>query len=125
MVLSLMVVLLLVLLILGVPIAFAFAFSGLLGGWLADLPLGIIAAAPYNAVISFPLLAIPFFILAGELMNRGKLIDRLVALAETFLSWLKGRLGHVTIVASAFLGAMTGSSVATVAAVSSSVGDKM
>ncbi|WP_096187272.1 TRAP transporter large permease [Evansella halocellulosilytica] len=125
MVLTIMVVLLFILLILGVPIGFTFALSGFLGGWLADLPLGIVATAPYYAVASFPLLAIPFFILAGELMNRGKLIDKLVDVVELFFSWLPGRLGHVTLVSSAFLGAMTGSSVATVAAISSSVGERM
>ena len=125
MILTIMIVLLLVLLILGVPIGFTFALSGLLGGWLAYLPLGTVAASPYYSVASFPLLAIPFFILAGELMNRGKLIDRLVDVVELFFSWLPGRLGHVTLISSAFLGAMTGSSVATVAAMSSSVGERM
>nr|MBA5585022.1 TRAP transporter large permease [Anaerobacillus isosaccharinicus]QOY38471.1 TRAP transporter large permease [Anaerobacillus isosaccharinicus] len=120
-----MIVLLLFLLILGVPIGFTFALSGFLGGWMSNLPLGIVAQAPYYAVASFPLLAIPFFILAGELMNRGKLIDRLVDVVELFFSWLPGRLGHVTLISSAFLGAMTGSSVATVAAMSSSVGGRM
>lgn len=125
MVLTIMIILLLALLILGVPIGFTFALSGLAGGMLGNLPLGIVAATPYHAVASFPLLAIPFFILAGELMNRGKLIDRLVDAVELFFSWLPGRLGHVTIISSAFLGAMTGSSVATVAAMSSSVGERM
>ncbi|PTL38416.1 TRAP transporter large permease [Alkalicoccus saliphilus] len=120
-----MIVLLLLLLIIGVPIGFTFALAGLLGAWMADLPFGMIASMPYYAVASFPLLAIPFFILAGELMNRGKLIDKLIDLIEVFLSWLPGRLGHVTLLSSAFLGAMTGSSIATVAAMSSSVGPRM
>lgn len=116
---------LLLLLLVGVPIGFGFALAGSAGAAAAGLPAGAIASAPYYAVAAIPLLAIPFFILAGELMNRGKLIDRLVDLADSLLSWLRGRLGHVTIVSSAFLGAMTGSSVATVAAVGSSVGDRM
>src|SRR5690606_5671249 len=102
-----------------------FALAGSAGAAATGLPASAIASAPYYAVAAIPLLAIPFFILAGELMNRGKLIDRLVDLADSLLSWLRGRLGHVTIVSSAFLGAMTGSSVATVAAVGSSVGDRM
>lgn len=125
MILTIMIVTLIILLILGVPIGYTFAISGLIGAILANLPIGIVAAAPYHAVASFPLLAIPFFILAGELMNRGKLIDRLVDVVQLFLSWLPGRLGHVTLISSAFLGAMTGSSVATVAAMSSSVGERM
>lgn len=116
---------LLLLLLVSVPIGFGFALAGSAGAEAAGLPASAIAGAPYYAVAAIPLLAIPFFILAGELMNRGKLIDRLVDLADSLLSWLRGRLGHVTIVSSAFLGAMTGSSVATVAAIGSSVGDRM
>jgi tripartite ATP-independent transporter DctM subunit len=116
---------LLLLLLIGLPIGFAFALAGGAGAAVAGLPAGAIASAPYFAVAAIPLLAIPFFILAGELMNRGRLIDRLIDLANVFFSWLPGRLGHVTTVSSAFLGAMTGSSVATVAAVGSSVGERM
>ena len=107
---------LLVLLIIGIPVGFTFAAAGIIGGFLAKFNLGTIASTAYYGIYAFALLAIPLFILAGELMNRGKLIDRLVSLAETVFFWLKGRLGHVVIVACAFLGAMTGSSVATVAA---------
>ena len=120
-----MVAVLFVLLIIGIPVGFTFAAAGILGGWLAKFNLGTITSTAYYGVYQFALLAIPLFILAGELMNRGKLIDRLTALAEKLLFWLKGRLGHVAIVVSAFLGAMTGSSVATVAAVSGILGDKM
>lgn len=125
MTLVIVIIVLLLLLIVGAPIGFAFALAGIVGAVLAGLPLSSIAGTPYPAAASFPLLAIPFFILAGELMNRGRLIDRLVDLAESIFFWLPGRIGHVTVVASAFLGAMTGSSVATVAAVSSSVGERM
>lgn len=116
---------LLFLLIIGVPIGFGFAIAGIAGTAAAGLPTGTVSSAPYFAVASVPLLAIPFFILAGELMNRGKLIDRLIDVADSLLGWLPGRLGHVTTVSSAFLGAMTGSSVATVAAVGASVGGRM
>lgn len=116
---------LLVLLIIGIPVGFTFAAAGIIGGFLAKFNLGTIASTAYYGIYAFALLAIPLFILAGELMNRGKLIDRLVSLAETVFFWLKGRLGHVVIVACAFLGAMTGSSVATVAAISSSMGERM
>jgi len=116
---------LLILLLIGVPIGFGFALAGSAGAAAAGLPASAIAGAPYYAVAAIPLLAIPFFILAGELMNRGRLIDRLIDLSNSVLNWLPGRLGHVTTVSSAFLGAMTGSSVATVAAVGSSVGERM
>ena len=116
---------LLLLLIIGVPIGFGFAVAGIAGTVMAGLPVGTVSNAPYFALASVPLLAIPFFILAGELMNRGKLIDRLIGVADSLLAWLPGRLGHVTMVSSAFLGAMTGSSVATVAAIGGSVGGRM
>lgn len=116
---------LIVLLIIGIPVGFTFAAAGIIGGWIAKFNLGTITSTAFYGIYQFALLAIPLFILAGELMNRGKLIDRLVNLAEKFLFWLKGRLGHVCIVASAFLGAMTGSSVATVAAISGCLGEKM
>ena len=120
-----MILVLLIALLVGVPVGFTFALSGVVGGIMAGFPLGTISSSSYYALASFPLLAIPLFILAGELMNQGKLIDRLVDVSELFLFWLPGRLGHVSIVSSAFLGAMTGSSVATVAAISGSVGQKM
>lgn len=112
-------------LVTGVPVAFAFAASGLAGAVMSVFPLGTITSTTYYALASFPLLAIPLFILAGELMNHGKLTDRLSNLNELFLFWLPGRLGHVSIVTSALLGAMTGSSVATVAAVGGALGQKM
>lgn len=125
MTLALMVILLVVLLVIGIPVGFTFAMSGILGAILSGLNLGTITSSSYYTLTSIPLLAIPLFILAGEIMNQGKLIDKLVDLVELLLFWLKGRLGHVAIVASAFLGAMTGSSVATVAAISSSMGKRM
>lgn len=122
---TLMIFILFIFLFIGVPIGFSFALSGLLGGCLSGLPLGTLTGTPYQAVSSFPLMAIPFFLLAGELMNQGKLIDRLVDFTDFTLSWLKGRLGYVTVISSAFLGAMTGSSVATVAAIGGSIGERM
>jgi tripartite ATP-independent transporter DctM subunit len=120
-----MIVLLFALLVIGVPVGFTFAASGIVGGFLSNFPIATISSSTYYGLASFPLLGIPLFILAGELMNRGKLIDRLVDVSELCFYWLPGRTGHVGIVSSAFLGAMTGSSVATVAAVSSSLGQKM
>lgn len=125
MILAGMILVLLALLVIGIPVGFTFAAAGILGGFLGHFPLATVSSSSYYALSSFPLLAIPLFILAGELMNRGKLIDRLVDLNELFLFWLPGRLGQVSIVSSAFLGAMTGSSVATVAAISSSMGQRM
>ena len=122
---GIVIALLLIVLVLGVPIGLAFAVAGILGVNIAGLPLSTVSSTPYYSLSSFPLLAIPFFILAGQLMNRGQLVKRLVDFVELFMGWVAGRLGYITIIASAFLGAMTGSSVATVAAIGGSVGDAM
>ncbi|RSK55303.1 TRAP transporter large permease [Bacillus canaveralius] len=114
-----------ILLLINVPIGASFYLSTFLGAENANIPFETFASMPFQATHSFPLLAIPFFILAGQIMNHGKLVSRLVDLAEMLLYWLKGMLGYVTIIASAFLGAITGSSVATVAAVGSIIGNRM
>ncbi|GAA1487965.1 TRAP transporter large permease [Brachybacterium sacelli] len=125
MIIGLVILFLIIVLLLGLPIGLAFALAALVGVVFTDLPLASLGGTAYPAVATIPLLAIPFFILAGEMMNRGRLIDRLVDLADRALFWLPERIGHVTVVASAFLGAMTGSSVATVAAVGTAVGKRM
>jgi C4-dicarboxylate transporter DctM subunit len=114
-----------VLLVLAVPICAAFAMAAFFGANWNGLSLDTFSSLPYQTVNSFLLLSIPFFILTGVIMNQGKLIGRLIDLAEMLLFWLKGMLGYVTIIASAFIGAITGSSVATVAAVGSIIGNRM
>lgn len=71
----------------------------------------------FSALDSFPLMAIPYFILAGALMEGGGLSKRLCALADAFVGWLPGGIGIVTIVSCAFFGAISGSAPATVAAI--------
>ena len=116
---------LLVLLVVGVPVGVAFALLVMVRAeaWNIDLPS--LAAIPYDAVSSFPLLAIPLFLLGGELMNRGGLIRQLTAVCDVLLGWVRAPLGHVMILASALMGAITGSSVATVAAIGGTVGREM
>lgn len=114
-----------VLLVVGLPIGIAFALPTMLAVERLGYPLATVTTVPHQAVSSFTLLAIPFFLLLGQIMDAGGLMERLVALANRFMSRLRGALGYVTIVASAFVGAMTGSSVATVAAISSTVGQRM
>jgi tripartite ATP-independent transporter DctM subunit len=74
---------------------------------------------------SFALLAIPFFILAGQLMNRGGIARRLIAFAESLVGVLPGGLAHVNIVAAMFFGAISGSSAAAASAVGSVMGPHM
>ncbi|MCM3389369.1 TRAP transporter large permease [Ureibacillus chungkukjangi] len=119
------VVVLIAILMIGVPIGVTFAISALLGGQLLDIPFASFASLSNQAVSSFSLLAIPLFILAGQIMNQGSIISQLIQLSEKLLKKIHGSLGYVTVLASAFLGAITGSSVATVSAIGSSIGHKM
>lgn len=116
---------LLLLLVIGTPIGAAFALVVIFNAdkWSID-PFSL-AALPYETITSFPLLAIPLFLLVGELMNRGGLITQLIAICDMFLRKVRASLGHIMILASAMMSAITGSSVATVAAIGSTIGPEM
>ena len=94
--------------ILGVPIAFAFGLAALAGLLWADMPFNILAEKMVFSVDSFPLMAIPFFMLAGELMNRGGLARRIVNVALAVVGHVKGGLGYVTILAACVLSSLSG-----------------
>jgi C4-dicarboxylate transporter, DctM subunit len=81
---------------------------------LPNLPL-----VAYNGATSFPLLAIPLFILAGAIMNASGISQRLIAFASALFSWIRGGLAHVSIGASLFFAEISGSAVADVAALGS------
>jgi tripartite ATP-independent transporter DctM subunit len=119
------VVLLFVLLVIGLPIGFAFALVVVANAKAWNIELEGIAAIPFDNISNFPLLAIPLFLLGGELMNRGGLIAQLTAVCDAFMRWTRAPLGYVMVVASALMGAITGSSVATVAAIGGTVGSQM
>lgn len=116
---------LLALLIVGVPVGVAFALLVMVRAEAWNIDLASLASIPYHTVSNFPLLAIPLFLLAGELMNRGGLIRQLTAICDILLGWLRAPLGHLMVLASALMGSFTGSSVATVAAIGSTVGPEM
>lgn len=101
----------------GVPIPFAIGISTLLGFWLIDIPVVSLAQSSFNAVSSIPLMAVPLFVLAGALMERGGLADRLVAFARSLVGGYAGALGIVTVLACMFFAAISGSGPATAAAV--------
>ena len=102
---------------LGVPIAFALLASGVALMWqLQMFDPQILAQNIINGADSFPLLAAPLFILAGEVMNVGGLSRRIVNLALAFVGHVRGGLGYVTIVAACLLAALSGSAVADAAA---------
>lgn len=107
-----------VLLLLTVPIGYAIGISSLIAiYYYSDIPLIIIAQKAITGVDSFPLLAIPFFMLAGNLMSSGGIAKRLVNFFDTLLGHVTGGLGMVTIVVCMFFAAISGSAVATVSAV--------
>ncbi len=122
---TIMMIGLIVLLALGVPIAFTIGLLAAVGIWMAEinpmiLPQQFIAGSSVTS-----LLAIPGFILAGELMSAGGLSRRLVRVAETFFGHLTGGLSMSTVAAGTFFGAISGSAPATTAAVGSIMIDEL
>lgn len=116
---GLVIVLLLVLLVSGVPIAIALGLSGALGLWLMDFPLLIVIQRMTAGTESFVLLASPFFILSGTIMESGGLSRRLVNFADAAVGFLPGGLANANIGASMVFGGISGSSVADTSAVGS------
>ena len=110
---------LLVAMALGMPIAYALIVCGIaLMAHLDIFDSQIIAQNIINGADSFPLMAVPFFLLAGEIMNVGGLSKRIVDLCLALVGHIKGGLGYVTIVAGVILSALSGSAVADAAALS-------
>ncbi|MBU0749836.1 MAG: TRAP transporter large permease subunit [Gammaproteobacteria bacterium] len=104
----------------GIPIAFALLISGVALMWHLDLfDAQILAQNVINGADSFPLLAVPFFMLAGEIMNVGGLSRRIVKLALAVVGHVPGGLGYVAIMAAVILAAVSGSAVADAAALAS------
>lgn len=106
----------------GIPIAFAFGIAGILYLVFGDSPsLGLdnIVTVTFGGLDSFVLMSIPFFIFAGDLMNHGGIIDRLVKLSGLILGKSKSAMGGISVLTSTFFGAISGSSAASVAAIGS------
>ena len=101
----------------GIPIAFALLVCGAALMWHLDMfDAQILAQNLIDGANSFPLLAVPFFMLAGEIMNVGGLSRRIVNFALALVGHVKGGLGYVTIIAACLLAALSGSAVADAAA---------
>jgi tripartite ATP-independent transporter DctM subunit len=104
---------------LGMPIAFALLLCGVALMYNMDLfDAQIVAQNVINGADSFPLMAVPFFMLAGEIMNVGGLSKRIVKLAMTLVGHVRGGLGYVAILAAVILASLSGSAVADAAALS-------
>ncbi|MGQ4879955.1 TRAP transporter large permease [Billgrantia sp. LNSP4103-1] len=101
------------LLVMGFPIAVSLAGSCLLYVYLTGrVPDIVVAHRMINGIDSFPLLAIPFFILAGNLMNHGGITTRIFDFARALMGWMRGGLGHVNVGASIVFSGMSGAAVA-------------
>jgi TRAP-type transport system large permease protein len=104
---------------LGVPIAFSLLLCGAALMWHLNMfDAQILAQNTIEGANSFPLLAVPFFMLAGEIMNAGGLSRRIVDFAMTVVGHVRGGLGYVGIIAAVFMAALSGSAVADAAALS-------
>ncbi|MGB3247116.1 MAG: TRAP transporter large permease [Sulfitobacter sp.] len=115
-----------VLLLLGAPVAFAIGISGFTFFWTSDvMPLSIGVQKIATVSQSFPLLAVPFFVLAGHLMNESDITDRLFRFSRVSVSWMAGGLAQVSIILSTLMGGVSGSAVADAAMQSRVVGPQM
>ena len=106
--------------LIGMPIAFSLGLSAM-GAVMAmgDIPLQILSQKIYAGMDSFPLLCIPFFILAGELMSQGKITEALVKFAILLIGRVRGGLALANVLSSMFFGGMTGSAIAEASALGS------
>ena len=106
--------------LLGVPVAFCLGLAGVAFIVVTKaMPLNVLPTLMFGGIDSFPLMAIPFFIMAGDLMSRSGVLPRLVDLANSLVGHFKGGLAYVNIVASMFFAGVTGVAVADTAAVGS------
>ena len=109
----------LVSLFLGVPVALCLAFTSVAGLLLHDTSLLVVVQRMFQGFNSFSLLAVPFFVLAGDLMNKCGITQRLIDFSYMLVGRIPGGLAHSNIAASMFLGGISGSAVADAAAIGS------
>jgi tripartite ATP-independent transporter DctM subunit len=98
--------------ILRFPIAYSLGISSVLTVMYLGIPVEIVAQNTVRGINTFSLMAVPFFIIAGDLMSSGGIASRLVKLADALVGWMRGGLAIVNIVASMFFGGISGSSAA-------------
>ena len=104
----------LIILMIGTPVVFALLFAPGFMVWLSgnERDISILYRNVYSGRDSFPLMALPFFMLAGEIMNRGGITSRLVEFAQAMMGHLRGGLAHVNILSSMLFAGLSGSAVA-------------
>src|SRR5882672_5637833 len=103
----------LALMVTGLPVAMAMAVASLVYVmYSGTIPDFVVIHRMYGGVDSFPLLAVPFFIWAGNLMNSAGITNRIYNFAHALVGWLKGGLGHVNVVGSMIFAGMSGTAIA-------------
>jgi tripartite ATP-independent transporter DctM subunit len=108
-----------VLCMMGMPVAYALGLASIMAAVWIDLPLEAVMLKTSDGMDDFPLLAIPFFILAGAIMAEGGMAERIINLAKIFVGFIRGGLALVNILASTMFGCISGSSVADTASIGS------
>lgn len=109
--------LLFLLLLLGIPVAFALGLVNIVLLQIMGFPFMSLVQKAFYGINQYPLLAIPFYLFVGEVMNRGGIAQRLVDFSSSLIGDIVGDLGHVNILASIFFGGISGSAVADTSAV--------
>lgn len=106
-----------ILLLLGMPVGFVLGIAGVIGLWTIGDRFLLMAPERFFAGLDlFPFLAMPFFILAGEMMNRSGITDRLVGFADALVGYLRGGMAHSNMLASVLFAGITGAATADAAA---------
>jgi tripartite ATP-independent transporter DctM subunit len=105
--------------LLGLPIAFAMGAAALAALWASGVDFSMVPQRMMHAVNSFPLMSIPFFMLAGELMIKAGIVERLIALANSVVGRVRGGMAHVTMLSGAGLATVSGAAVSDASALSS------
>ena len=107
------------LLLIRVPVAFALGMASVVTTWYLDLPLMIVFQQMTKGLNSFSLMAIPFFIMAGQIMGVGGISEKMIAMANVIIGRIRGGLAMVNILASMLFGGISGSSVADTSSIGS------
>ncbi|WGF89753.1 TRAP transporter large permease [Marinivivus vitaminiproducens] len=105
--------------VLRVPVAYALTLASLIIILQEGLRPDLVVQQMFQGLNSFTLLAVPFFLLAGQLLNNGMITDRLMRVAQVMVGWVRGGLGHVNVTVSMIFAGMSGSSTADTAGVGS------
>ncbi|MFN2267939.1 MAG: TRAP transporter large permease [Desulfonatronovibrio sp.] len=106
-----------VFLALSLPIGVAIGLSVLVGMWAGNMPSAFLIQKLVTSLDAFPLMAVPFFIMAGEIMQKGTMAQRLLDVSRCLVGHITGGMAHISVLTSMFFGALSGSAPATVAAV--------